>query len=284
MSVRMKTLPLFLFLIACVQSESGPDVVFTLPSKLSELSGMTLRDNLLYTIQDSGNKAAVHVVDLNGKLQRTIKIRGAHNSDWEDIASDDEGNLYIGDIGNNLNQRFTLQIYKVDRKDLGMEKAPYSQRTEFSYPDQRDFPPKKSERYFDAEAFFFFKGYFYLFTMNRSTKHAGFTTLYRISAKDGKVEAERIGQLDTCQDFHSCAITAADISPDGKRVALLSGENVWILENFTGDRFLEGKATRIPLGSLTQKEALCFAGNATLYIGDERDKATGGKVYRLDLK
>lgn len=284
MRVIMKLLLFSLFLIACARTDSNPETLFSFPRELSELSGMTLINNQLYTIQDSGNKAEIIVVDLKGEIKRRIKIENASNSDWEDITADPEGNVYIGDIGNNFNQRFSLRIYKIDKKDLGGNTVSYTEKTEFSYPEQKDFPPKKAERFYDAEAFFFYKGNFYLFTKNRSTKNSAFTSLYRIPAKKGKFDAQLLGELDTCSDFHSCAITSAAISPDNKRVALLAGENVWLLENFPGDDFLKGKTTKIPLGELTQKESICFADNHTLYIGDEKKKKSGGKLYKLELK
>ncbi len=284
MYTKIKSLPLFLFLAACVNTDSGPEVLFSFPHELKELSGIALSTNQLYAIQDSGNKAEMTVLNLEGRITKTIKIENAPNVDWEEITSDTEGNMYIGDIGNNDNQRTTLSIYKIDKKDLGGTKASYVQKTTFYYPEQKDFPPKKAGRYYDAEGFFFYEGNFYLFTKNRSTKNSGFTSLYRIPAKQGQFKAELLGELDTCSDFHSCAITAAAISPDHRRVALLSGANVWLLENFTGADFLKGETTKIPLGELTQKEALCFAGNKTLYIGDEKKKKSGGKLYKLELK
>src|SRR5262245_47557574 len=45
---------------------------------------------------------------------RGVSIDGARNIDWEDITSDPDGRLYIGDIGNNYSTRRNLAIYVVD--------------------------------------------------------------------------------------------------------------------------------------------------------------------------
>ena len=38
--------------------------------------------------------------------------------DWEDIAIDDAGHLFIGDIGNNDARRDELAVYQIDEPDL----------------------------------------------------------------------------------------------------------------------------------------------------------------------
>ena len=48
---------------------------------------------------------------------RGVRIENARNYDWEDISSDPEGRLYIGDIGNNDSARRNLAIYVVDEPD-----------------------------------------------------------------------------------------------------------------------------------------------------------------------
>lgn len=77
-----------------------------------------------------------------------------------------EGNLYIGDFGNNDNVRQDLCIYKINNNSLNQENAVPAYKISFAYPEQKDFPPKKTEMMFDVEGFFEFKNHFYLFTKN----------------------------------------------------------------------------------------------------------------------
>ena len=39
----------------------------------------------------------------------------------------------------------------------------------------------------------------------------------------------------------------------------------------------------IQLPNFTQKEGICFTDENTLYITDEREKKSGGKLYKLNL-
>src|SRR3954452_480338 len=56
---------------------------------------------IFWVHNDSGNPPVLFAVKRDGKLVREYRVE-AVNLDWEDIAIDDAGHLYIGDIGNNL--------------------------------------------------------------------------------------------------------------------------------------------------------------------------------------
>ena len=61
--------------------------------------------------------------------------------------------------------------------------ATYAQgeyKISFSYPEQKEFPPKKKEMFYDVESFFEHNGYFYLFTKNRSKGFDGTAFIYKI--------------------------------------------------------------------------------------------------------
>jgi sugar lactone lactonase YvrE len=274
---------LTLLLLSCNQPVLKK--VFAFPKSLKENSGIevTSKSKLIWTLQDSGNPAELHGVDVNGKIVQTIQITNAKNHDWEDLTSDDLGNLYIGDFGNNNNDRKDLAIYKVDAGALKSKQAAASSKINFYFPEQKDFPPKKSQKFFDLEAFFYYKDNFYLFTKNRSSKFNGETTLYQVPNKPGNHAAKRIGKFTTCDRFGHCAVTSADISPDGKTVALLSPGFVWLFTNYSGTNFFGGKVQQIDLEDFSQKEGLCFSGNKKLLICDEREKMSGGNLYEIDL-
>ena len=85
-----------------------------------------------------------------------------------DITKDKKGNIYIGDFGNNANERKDLCIYKVAKNELSKENAVSEYKIFFSYPEQTEFPPKKKEMFYDVEGFFEYKNHFYLFSLNCS--------------------------------------------------------------------------------------------------------------------
>ena len=87
--------------------------VTSLSDDLEENSGMVHYANgVLYFINDSGNDPILYRYDTATNTYGEFEILNASNVDWEDLATDDSGNIYIGDFGNNDNRRRDLKIYK----------------------------------------------------------------------------------------------------------------------------------------------------------------------------
>ncbi|NMH27594.1 SdiA-regulated/phytase-like domain-containing protein [Flavobacterium silvaticum] len=280
--MKRKILPLFAVLAACFQPNSPLETIGILPKELSENSAAEMIGTTLWTVQDHGNSEEIFALDLDGKIEKRIKIKGVKNNDWEELGSDKNGNLYIGDMGNNDNTRRDLAIYKIDAAGLRKESASISQKTSFYYPEQKSFPPKKSELFYDCEAFFEHDGNFYLFTKNRSKGFDGTTFLYKVPNQPGNFAAKKTGEFKTCGNFHGCAVTAADISPDGKKVLLLTADKIFLFSGFPGDDFLNGNVRQIDLKAVSQKEGAGFLDDHTIIISEEGSKKT--KLYKLSLE
>lgn len=276
--------PLFaVTLLSCSSSAQQLNEVGT--TDLKEISGLEYlpQSKSLWALEDSGNENKLYKISNDGKSEAAITITNVVNKDWEELTSDAEGNLYIGDFGNNDNARKDLAIYKIDKNQLGGKSATASSKITFSYPEQTEFPPKKHTRIYDCEAFFEHKGNFYLFTKNRSSGFNGNLSVYKVPNKAGDHKAVLLGSLTTCDVYKKCAVTAADISPDGTKAVLLTGDKVFVITNFTNDNFASGKMEMYELGHASQKEGLCFKDNDTLLIADEKDKKMGGKLYEVKL-
>jgi len=273
-------------LFACQQESDSLTTLYALPNKLKEVSGIvyTPNTNLLWTLEDRGNTNAIYGIDSNGKIEKTITIENTDNIDWEDITKDAEGNLYIGDFGNNDNERTDLCIYKIDKNALPAESTNPVYKVSFDYPEQKDFPPKKTEMFYDVEGFFEFKNNFYLFTKNRSKGFDGTAFLYKIPNTPGFHQAVLMGEFKTCGEYNHCAVTSATISPDETKVAVLTHDKLFLFENFQEDDFLNGTKTVLELNHFSQKEAVCFTDNDRLFIADERTKSVGGNVYEVTIK
>lgn len=273
---------LFVF---CQGEASTVSELCTLPKQLKEVSGIVCTQNsqLAWLLEDSGNANAIYGIDETGKLIQKITIAQTENIDWEDITKDSKENLYIGDFGNNSNERKDLAIYKIDRDSLNNESVIPSYKISFAYPEQTEFPPKKSQLFYDVEAFIEYKNNFYLFTKNRSKGFDGTTLLYKVPNQSGFHQAQLLGQFKAEGSFENAAITSASISPDEKKVVLLSHSQVWVFKNFISDNFFSGKVNRVNLHHFSQKEAISFKDNKTLLIVDEKTKKIGGKLYQLDL-
>jgi hypothetical protein len=71
---------------------------YQLSERLSEISGMDLiNDSTLVAHNDGGHEPMLYLLNLQGEIQKTVKISNAANVDWEDITVDDT-HIYIGDI------------------------------------------------------------------------------------------------------------------------------------------------------------------------------------------
>ena len=113
-----KFLLTFLFLL--LNCDTGNlKVLADLPKALNEVSGTEIISNsdLIWMLNDSGNKPLIYGLEKKGTIIRKLKI-DAKNHDWEDLTSDKDGNLYIGDFGNNLSDRKNLTILKVKAEGL----------------------------------------------------------------------------------------------------------------------------------------------------------------------
>jgi len=275
---------LFLFLITCFNCNTGNlTVLADLPSVLNEVSGIEIdsKRDLIWMLNDSGNASKIYGLDTKGKIIRTLKIH-AKNNDWEDLASDTNGNIYIGDFGNNSNKRKNLVILKVSKDSLDNSKKIDVERISFYYPNQKKFPPKRKQRHFDCEAFFYYNDSLYLFTKSREKGNFGKTNLYKIPASQGNHKAQFIGSFKTCNDL-PCWVTSVDISDDGKQIALLTLNAVWIFSDYKNDDFFNGKVIKYNFDFESQKESVCFKNKNTLYITDENVLGKGGNLYEFIL-
>jgi hypothetical protein len=279
-----KIVVIFSFLLFLSCQNFGQLILIThLPKDLKEVSGTEIvpKSELIWMVNDSGNKPVLFGLNYKGKILKEITIR-AKNNDWEDLASDENGTIYIGDFGNNSNKRKNLSVIIVEQNELDEKKAEVDE-IEFEYPNQNAFPPKNKNKYFDTEAFFYFKNALYLLTKSRVEGKYGKTTLYKIPAKKGTYIAEIVDTFESCND-PGCWITSADISPNGKKVVLLSQKNILIFSDFKEDKFLSGKVTTIRLIHRSQKESITFKDDQTLLITDEEAKGVGGNLYELKIK
>ncbi|OUR94543.1 hypothetical protein A9Q87_02600 [Flavobacteriales bacterium 34_180_T64] len=273
----------FLILYNCNPNTENFKVIADLSKSLKEVSGMekTSKSEMIWMVNDAGNSPKLFGVNSKGKIKKVLNIN-AKNNDWEDLTSDPQGNLYIGDFGNNLSNRTNLAVLKVKQSDLKSDSLVNIERISFRYPSQIKIPSKKKNRYFDCEAFFFFNDSLFLFTKSRVKTDFGTTSLYKIPAKQGQHIAEYVDSFTSCPKM-KCWITSADISDDGKTAALLSPKSVWLFTNFSSGNFLNGNTKEIPLRHNSQLESIFFKDKETLYLSDEKAHGEGGNLYALKL-
>lgn len=272
--------------LACQKDSSVLTLQFELPKKIKEISGMVYmpQTKLIWALEDSGNKNVLLGLDANsGVIKKTCTIANATNVDWEELTKDAQGNVYIGDFGNNRNTRRDLCIYKIGASQLDASSAKADYKISFSFPEQKEFPPKNTERLFDTEAFIELQGYFYLFTKNRSKHFDGTSLVYKIRNAAGVQQAQLIGKIKTCDTFNRCQITGAALSPDKSKVVLLCHDKVFLLSGFKGGNELNVKKTLYRLGHFSQKESIAFIDDNQILIADEAEKKGRSSMYLTSL-
>ncbi len=86
---------------------------------LPEASGIVKsrrHPGIFWVHNDSGNPPALFAIRRDGSVVREFRL-AVPNVDWEDIADDDEGHLYLGDIGNNGGLLALRAVYRLDEPD-----------------------------------------------------------------------------------------------------------------------------------------------------------------------
>ncbi len=262
-----------------------------LPNYLNEVSGLYIEvPGKMWWHNDGGSNPVLYQTDGRGNLLREIKLNTIKNKDWEDITSDDDGRIYIGDFGNNLNQRQDLKIYIYDSDKDQIDSI------SFTYPDQKYFPPTKENWNFNMEGFFWFQDSLHLFSKNRLQVGNYFTKHYVLPARPGNYEAILVDSIY----LKNRVVTGAAISRDKKTVGLIaytykkvlgfipwSAASIYLIRDFSGSRFLQGniykkKAPGFILA--TQMESIDFLNDKTLYIASEKTKFIKQKAKRVRLK
>ncbi len=153
-------------------------------------------------------------ISSNGGTVKKFKVQGATNWNWEDIAIDESNNLWICDIGDNERERSSYVLYKLS------EPNPYGSSTNAYVSKAYRFTLPDGSK--DMDSCFVWQGVPYLVH-----KGAG-AALYRVPLDSSMtVTAQRLAYWG--KDGN---IGGADISTDGRRLALISdtSDNHWIIE------------------------------------------------------
>tara|TARA_B100000989_G_scaffold13460_1_gene9047 strand:+ start:872 stop:1717 length:846 start_codon:yes stop_codon:yes gene_type:complete len=254
-------------------------VDIALSKKLDETSGLEIIDNQFITHNDSGGDPKLYYLDKKGKIVFERILNGAKNNDWEDITKDEEY-LYVANMGNNLDNRKNLSIFKVpiDTSNDQVEVI------EFNYPEQVKFITLEKSSQYDAEGLITIDENLIIFTKNKLKK---ITEIYTLPKTAGTYEAKKIGSLNT-----QSIITAADYDSKTKLLALtgsrsFKGDEYYVLkiEDFDLEIKKDYKINmyEIPIGK-TQVEAIKIIDSNTFWITSEDEKSSASaRLMKIKL-
>lgn len=186
-----------------------------LPDAVHEASGLALGrrgPGVLWTHGDSGEPRLL-AVSPDGTVLGTVRVAGASAGDWEDIAAGPcaaGACLYVGDIGDNDASRPRITVYRLPEPAPGDGTSAPAEALHATYPDGPH----------DAEALFVDGGgRIYVVTKGET----GPVAVYRYpdSPRPGAVSRlERVAELSDGKVGRNDRITGADVSADGRWVAL----------------------------------------------------------------
>ncbi|HUE96111.1 MAG TPA: hypothetical protein VMN39_05600, partial [Longimicrobiaceae bacterium] len=202
-------------------------------------------------------------VNAFGQLVAHVRVAGAENVDWEDIAAGPcpAGNcLYIGDIGDNAEDRAEVVIYRIPEPSIETDVVP-AEAFPVRYPDGPQ----------DAEGLFVLPPD-QLFVV---TKGAGRPiSIYRYpgSLRAGEVvELELVRRLTDRPVPLSDRVTAADATPDGRRVALRTRTTLLLYDTdvLLGNVPGEPANVRIEMLGEPQGEGVAFGPRGAIVLTGE---------------
>lgn len=234
--------------------------------EIGESSGLAAgrrTPGVLWTLNDSNNRAELFAFDASGRDLGTFAVEGADNIDWEDMAAaviSNEPVLFVADVGDNdkLRPRCLIHVIPEPAVDLSMPAggtAVVARTVSFTYEDG----PRNCE----ALAWDPAREVFLLISKG------GKTRAYELDPGDGT--ARRIADLPLRR------VTACDISPDGLRLAVLTydGLNEYSRQpDETWPEALRRIPFFVPLDELLKAEAVGYGANGTgLYVTSEGSPA-----------
>ncbi len=291
-----RTLALTLSLLACqvapgIAVEARAEIeeprmkeVTLADQRLTESSGLerSLRHpGVFWTHNDSAGEPCLFAINAKGATVAKVRVPKAANFDWEDVTqgldAEDRPCLYIGDIGDNLRVRLTIQIYKIPEPDLPEDPTKEVESAEpeiwhLNYPDGRH----------NAECLMMHPQTRRLYLLTK--KENGLSALYqvpdsRVAGRAMKLEKitsltfpamPRLGKRPS----DASATTGGAFSPDGRRLVISTYSYLHEWRLTPGRPLVEvlKKPPHLIMPPLArQMEAVCYdADNVSLWFTSEQ--------------
>jgi len=257
-----------------------PERVGVLPAELAEASGLAAsrrHPGVLWLHNDSGGEPEVFAVDSTGAVLGRVRVTGAENVDWEDIALGPcpAGEcLYIADTGDNNERREAVTVYRVPEPDPSDTTTQPAERFRLRFPEG----PRDAEALFvtpdtpDARV--------YLVSKGRTSP----VTVYRAPTPlpaDTVALLEPVARLTDEAPFGLLHVTGAGATPDGRHVVIRTYVNLRLYRLDDGRLTPIGEPVDLHMLAEPQGEGVDIRADGTVLLSSEERGGEAGPISRL---
>jgi hypothetical protein len=230
----------------------------------------------IWTHNDSGDSARLFLLDGTGKTLSEIVMDNADARDWEDMSVAGDGKnswVYVGDIGDNAEAHPGIVVYRFQEPEIDVQNPPERisvscERMVLQYPD----------RAHNAETLVAAPDGHLLIVTKSQDKTLVFKTPQPFTA-GATQQLQKLGEIEMPEGFRKRLTTAGDISPDGKRLVVITYTQAheWLLPGWKKDGaplwnlMIQQKPRVWDLPRTKQMEAVCYGlDSKTLYSTSEQ--------------
>ncbi|HEX7119553.1 MAG TPA: hypothetical protein VF212_12235 [Longimicrobiales bacterium] len=256
----------------------------TLSADVAESSGLAASrryPGVFWTHNDSGGDAELFAIDSAGRVLGRVRVTGARNRDWEDLAIGPCGAgdcLYIADTGDNRADRGEVAIFRIPEPSPDDTASAPAERFPFRYPGAN----------LDTEAIYVLSdGAVYLISKGRDEPVTVFRYPGPLRAGE-TVELRRVARLGAAPVGLPYQVTGAAAAPDGRWVAVRTYTAVQLYRVGWRGRLrprLEGAGVDIDALAEPQGEAVAIAGDGSIVLTSEAGPGdVPGTISRIECR
>lgn len=265
-------------------------VVGKIGTPIVEASGLAIsrvNEDVFWYHNDFGDGPNIYATNPTGAYLGVFRLSGTDARDWEDMAIGpgplpDQSYLYLGDIGDNREERDTIRIHRVAEPAVNSEQAP----VDVTLPDFETIVLKYPDGPHDAETLMVdpVSGDVYVVS-----KRDAVPRIYRAPYPQPTSETvvlESVGQLSWTIDSFFDMPTSGAISPDGDEVLIRSYVTARIWSVAGGTNIGNALATpgyEVPLALQQQGEAIAFSTDGQDYYAVSEGNHTPIWLYERGL-
>lgn len=270
---------------------AGHETIGTLDfSLLPEASGLAISPttaSTLWLINDAGNAAELIWLDTLTMASRAIPVEGMRNRDWEDLASftkDGIAWLAIADVGDNNAVRDDVAIIFVPEPGVDDAQAAGAIRVALTYPEgARDVEALAVDPTTDA-----------VYALSKRTQPAvlyriGLTEALDAATREVPMQWQRLGEVGSIPQPTALELklfpkfgkyrgqpVAMDVSPDGRRIAVLTYGEAYVAiveEDRDWLAALNRELHPVAMPVLPQPETIAITDDGIIWITTEQRDA-----------